>query len=455
MDDPRSVFTAGKDAKVIVYFEWEGPLGPHHFEGLWKSPEGKIVLISDFRYEATKKQYSGYWTMLLSETAPSGEWTLEARIDGEFGGRHSFVITSSPTTAPAATPARQTLTTAELYQKAQAASVFIEKLALDGTVLDRSSGFWIGGDTILTAFEALDGSVSLRIVSRDGGRPTTDQVVAWNRWQDWAMLRVPRASGPFLKRAAANSVNVGDHPVFLETGVAGSRLTDGTITGKSTFPRAGERFLLVSAATATSIGGPLLDEYGDYVGIVGGTILPGASSMKIRDLMGETASGKGGSMIIETGAMAVPISQILDTQPSAITTTSLAELYRRGEFLAPIAKSNLIGFAQLAVLSGKGSNRLKLPREYRWIFSRRDGNATVLVNWQPTSKVKSKAVLRVFNGDNQKVAESKADNLNLSPGNFIESSWDIPLANLTPAIYRVDVFLGDQPVWRDFFRVTE
>ena len=58
MDDARSLFNAGKDSKVIVYFEWEGPLGPHHFEGLWKSPEGKIVLISDFRYEAKSSRYS-------------------------------------------------------------------------------------------------------------------------------------------------------------------------------------------------------------------------------------------------------------------------------------------------------------------------------------------------------------------------------------------------------------
>src|SRR5258708_39457993 len=65
MDDARSVFTTSTDPKVIVYFEWEGPLGPHHFEGLWKSPEGKIVLISDFSYEAKTPHYSGYWTMLL------------------------------------------------------------------------------------------------------------------------------------------------------------------------------------------------------------------------------------------------------------------------------------------------------------------------------------------------------------------------------------------------------
>src|SRR3981081_3804810 len=71
MDDPRSVFVAGKDAKVTVYFEWEGPMGSHHFEGLWKSPEGKIVLISDFRYEAKAPRYNGYCSMLLSEATPS------------------------------------------------------------------------------------------------------------------------------------------------------------------------------------------------------------------------------------------------------------------------------------------------------------------------------------------------------------------------------------------------
>src|SRR5882724_2289583 len=72
MDDPRSVFVSGKDAKVTVYFEWEGPMGPHHFEGLWKSPEGKIVLISDFRYDAKAPRFRGSWSMLLSQATPSG-----------------------------------------------------------------------------------------------------------------------------------------------------------------------------------------------------------------------------------------------------------------------------------------------------------------------------------------------------------------------------------------------
>lgn len=454
MEDPRSVFTAGKDAKVIVYFEWEGPLGPHHFEGLWKSPEGKIVLISDFRYEAKTKQFSGYWTMLLSDSSPSGEWSLEARIDGELAGSHSFVITGSPSvTAGSTPPPRQPLAMSDLYKQVLEATVTLEKVASDGSLLDRSSGFWVGNDTLLTAFEALDGAASLRVLFPDGSSTSTDEVLSWNRWQDWALLSVPRTKGPFLKRAT-NSVNVGDHCVFLEKGASGSRLTDGTITGKNTFPRAGERLLLVSAATAMSIGGPLLDEFGDYVGVIGGTILPGASAMRMLDLLGESRSPKGGPIVYENGAMAVPILQVPEGAPTS-ASTSLKELDRRGEFVPPVTKSGLIGFAQLAVGTGKRGNPANTPHEYRWIFGRREGHATVLVNWQPTTKAKGKAMLRVFNSDNQGVVESKPENLTLTPGNFLASSWDVPVANLAPGIYRVDLLFAEQTVWRDFFRVTD
>ena len=51
IEDPRTQFHAGQDHKVIVYFEWEGTLGPHKFEALWKNPSGKVVVVSDFQFE--------------------------------------------------------------------------------------------------------------------------------------------------------------------------------------------------------------------------------------------------------------------------------------------------------------------------------------------------------------------------------------------------------------------
>src|SRR5215831_21237161 len=147
------------------------------------------------------------------------------------------------------------------------------------------------------------------------------------------------------------------------------------------------------------------------------------------DLLGEGRSLQGGSIVYENGAMAVPISQVPEGAPLS-ARTSLKELDRRGEFVPTVAKSNFIGFAQFAVATGKRGNPANAPHEYRWIFSRREGRATMLVHWQPTSKAKGKAVLRVFNSDNQKVAESKPENLTLTPGNFLATSWDLPLGNL-------------------------
>jgi hypothetical protein len=101
IEDPRTVFYLPEDKQIIVYFEWEGPLGPHHLEGLWKSPEGKVVVISDFDYESKQKRFAGFWTLPLSETMSPGVWALEAHVDGEVTGSHNFQIAVAPWPAPA------------------------------------------------------------------------------------------------------------------------------------------------------------------------------------------------------------------------------------------------------------------------------------------------------------------------------------------------------------------
>src|SRR5262245_15959501 len=188
MDDARSACTAGKDSKVIVYFEWEGPLGPHHFEGLWKSPAGRIVLVSDFSYEAKTTHFNGYWTMLLADSTPSGEWSIEARIDGEAAGFHTFLITGSPVAASPQPKTPQPLSAAEMYKTAMNATVIIEKIGAGGDALAKSTGFWIGDGQLLTSFGTIDGARSLRLRLSDGTQRETDKVLAWNRWQDWSIL---------------------------------------------------------------------------------------------------------------------------------------------------------------------------------------------------------------------------------------------------------------------------
>jgi S1-C subfamily serine protease len=452
MDDARSLFNAGKDAKVIVYFEWEGPLGPHHFEGLWKSPEGKIVLISDFRYEAKSSHYSGYWTMLLSDGTPSGEWNLEARIDGEPAGTLSFVITGSPVAHAPAPP--QPLSLAALYRKAVDSTVIIEKLTPDGTPVEKSTGFWIADGQILTSFESIDGAVALRISPTSGGQIRTDQVLAWNRWQDWAVLKVDGSAKATLKRSANAAANVGDRCVFLEWGAVGSKLTDGSISGTNSFPRAGSRLLVSSGVSSQSIGGALLDEFGNYVGVIGGSIVPSANPIRILYLLNDSGNSNAAPDFDTTG-LAVPNSLLPDLPLNAAPPTSLAELSNRGEFAPLVVKSNSVQYMSVTSAVAKDSGNIPVPRNTKQVFSKRDNKAAVYVNWQSSAKEKINCFLQFFSADNKMIFASKPQDLSLGPGKYSSTTWDVPLAPLSPGIYRIDLFINGKTSWREFIRVTE
>jgi hypothetical protein len=66
--------------------------------------------------------------------------------------------------------------------------------------------------------------------------------------------------------------------------------------------------------------------------------------------------------------------------------------------------------------------------------------------------------LRVYDLDNRllyKSAEKQALKLNLKPGDNSTSTWEFSVASLMPAVYRLETWLDDAPVWRAFFRVTE
>jgi hypothetical protein len=342
---------------------------------------------------------------------------------------------------------------AEQYQRAVDASVVIEKIGADGTAFGKGTAFWVGDGRLLTAFNVIDGATSLRIRSRDGSQLSTDQVIAWNRWQDWALLKTEGNSKTVLK-PGPDPLKVGDRCVFLDLLPAGPKLVDGSVTGRNAFAKAGERLLLASGVTAPSFGGPLLDEYGNYVGIVGGNIVPGADPMKIVGLLSETGTGRATNW--EITGMAVP-STLLPNLSTAAPPTRLADLASRGEFLAPVSENKSLQFATLASSIAKDARRgsSPSPSDERRIFSHRDNSAAVYATWQPRTKEKLHSVLRCFDSDNNLVSESKPRELSLVPGNWITTTWEVPVGRFAAGIYRVDLVLNDKTAWREFFRITE
>jgi S1-C subfamily serine protease len=390
--------------------------------------------------------------MLLSEASPSGEWHLEARIDGESAGVHSFVVTGSSSPTPTLPSAPRPLSTAELYRTAMESTATVEKLAADGAVFGKGIGFWVGDGKFLTAFDVIDGASSLRVILRDGTKLSTSQVLAWNRWQDWTLLSVGGGAKVSLKRGPKDGPNVGDRCAFLEVGPAGAKLADGSISGKSTFPKAGDRFIIASGVTSASFGGPLLDEFGNYVGILGGSILPGGDPIKTLMLLSDENS-VGTTTDWPTTGLAVPHT-VLPDFTTANKITELAEIGSGGEFLSPVAPSKSIHFISLVdQVSEKSGNAI--PRNFKQIFSRRENKAFVFVDWQSSTKEKFACTLRLFDADNKLISDAKSRDVSLAPGKFVSTTWDLSIATAKPGIYRLDLVLNGVTSWREFFRVTE
>lgn len=454
IEDPRTIFYIPDDHQVVVYFEWEGSVGNHKLQGTWKNPEGKIMVVSDFDYEAKQRRFAGYWTLLLSENLPTGIWTFEAHVDGELAGVHNFQVVVGKQPVPSG-PVRRLLTPAEIYQRGLAATVSIECLDANGQRLGLGSGFFVGEREVVTGFEVIDSATSLRVNYSDGRTAGVDGLVAWNRLEDWAVLRA-QSNGPSrLERAPSGSWSVGDRTYSLDIPQEGSRtIVDGNLTGDRTFPVFGPRLNLSFALQPQASGSPLLNDYGEVIGlVVSRSLLPGSRSLDVfrqgfpMNLYHEKSPTRGQS------ALAVPVSR-LASDWVGIPTTPLSELTRSGEFTPPLVVFRDILRGTLTRRLDK-ANFMSLPADELFEYSKRDGTVTLFIQWDPKGKVKSTTYIRLYDFRNRLLATTKPLKISLSPGRSMTTTWYIPTTELPAGLYRVDVIIDPNPVWRSFFRVTD
>src|SRR5712692_8551727 len=305
--DPRTAFYVPDDRQVIVYFEWEAPKGTHHCEGTVKGPNGQLAVMSSFDYPATQTKFGGFWTMPLLENSTPGLWTFESRVDGESAGELRFEIVSAkrPTdTAKEEAPP----TPAEIYSHTVAATALIEKLDEQGQPLVAGSGFLTGNGSLITAFRVIDGAHALRIQFADGTRIQADSVAAWNRRQDWVILKVDAGKNVVLRTADGKPWSIGDHCYWLDTKTDGGRvIADGQIVGKESRAGWGERMSISNIFNTAATGGPLLNERGEVLGMLGGALPDTFIPQVLRD---PSAYGAGGATFVVT-ASAIPIGLVV------------------------------------------------------------------------------------------------------------------------------------------------
>jgi S1-C subfamily serine protease len=461
VDDPRTDFYVPHadqgDKQVLVYFTWEGPLGQHHFEGLWKNPDNKVMVVSEYSYQTDKRRFGGYFTLTLSETIQTGIWTIEARIDGESAGTHTFqIIDKAPPLKPL--PARRPLTRAEIYQRAAAATVSIENLNSKGEKQRVGVGFLEVGGLLITAFDVLDGASQIRVVTADGKRSEISDLLAWHRWHDWGILKVSAADLPAqaLLRppipengAAASEISIGDHVYSLDVPVEGTTvLLETSVVGKRNLGKGGERLIIADPLHRRAIGAPLLNEYGEVVALITGNPIPGGGLLQDLNVVGPATLGNN-----LRGSLAVPIA--LTPLTAGPGSTPLRELASSGQFEPPLSGSRNIMRATLS----RGVNRKGDVAEgidERSEFTRSDQQAVVVIGWYPKEKLKGLPALRIYDLDNRLLSEDKAKKpLNLNANKLAYSIWQLPLAQLSPGTYRIDVLLDVDATWRTFFRIAE
>jgi S1-C subfamily serine protease len=454
--DSRTVFHIPQDHTVFVYFEWEGPLGLHHFEGVWKGPGGKTISVSDFDYQATERRFGGHWDMALSDHTPTGPWSFEAYVDGELTGTQNFQVIAGTGASSADVPAQPVLAVlppGALYERALASTVSIENRSAQGQILNTGAGFFIAKGLVVTAFQVIDGASTLRVATLGGKTVEVKDVAAWNRRQDWAVLAVPNLEAPPFAVASSSTAVVGDRCYFLDLTAPGSQVIVTTsITGKSTIPEAGARINLATGPSNAGLGGALLDEYGELIGLTGGTLVPGASTLE------SVRSGVPATMLLPLGiagsAMATPISEVV-LAPAGSKTATLQELAQTGQFILPILHRDDILYGTMTKDVRRAKEAARGTVQENSDFSRTGGSAAVFINFMPRQKLKETAAVAVYDLNNKLVLQTPPAKLASQAGGLLYLSQPLNIADLRPGVYRTDVIMDGNPVWRAFFRVTD
>jgi hypothetical protein len=436
LTEERTVFSRSDDREVVVFFQWDGVAGAHKLVAQWRSPDGGLTSSSAIDYVAKDRRFGAYWRLTLSPSMPLGTWSVEATVDGQPGGRLTFDIRDEKV---AAAIIKRPLTQADLYERLDRVFVVIQRSTAAGRQLDAAGGFTTGSTRIYTALVSIDGADRLFAVSANGSRRELTSVVSWHRRQDWAILDGGTPHETPLPLAAGEATKIGDRIFSIEGGSAGRALSEGSITGQSEIAGAGRRLLATFLNGLGTPGAPVLNEFGELVGLVGGANIPGAT--RLLDLLRFRGAMKG-----------TPIVPMTQVRPRGDATgESISALQQRGELIAPLSGEQHVVSGGFAKQINRGPT--VAPGDQRDEFSSQDKTFVTWINWNPQERVRGQGTLRVFDADNRVITESKPAKVDLRKGQLTLSSWQIPVP-AAAGHYRVDAMIDGKPIWRGFVRIN-
>ena len=436
LSEERSTFSRVHDREVLVYFMWDGVPGPHKLVASWRSPDGSLSSSSAIDYVASDRRFGAYWRFTLGPTVPTGTWSIEATVDGQPGGRYTFEVTDAA--PPAGAPVKKPLTQPELYETLNRVFVVLQRSTADGRPLAATAGLGLGA-RVYTTIGTIDETDLIHAVGADAKPRPVESVIGFNRRDEWAVLPAAAQDSPSLPVASLDSTAVGARCYSMEGGASGRVLLEGTITGRSSSggPMAG--FIATFFTGLGTPGAPVVNEFGEVIGIIGGGAAAGPAGL--RQLMRMQAELR--------GAKVIPLSAFRVNADA--TPASLADLRTRGELIAPVRGEQHVlsgGFA-----SGLIKKASIQPADQRDEFSIGEKGFTVFVTFSPLERLRGMLSLRIYDAESRVVTEDKPVKRDLRKGALLMSSWQLSMPK-APGLYRADVLLDDKVMWRSYVRVT-
>ncbi len=416
---------------------------------IWKQPDGRIASISpDVKVETRTVALNCYWIFNLVQGMQNGVWTLEVRVDGQPAGSHPFEIAGmEEPRAPAAelSPAAKAPTLDEIFRTVGPSLVWIRKLDSGKHIADVASGFVLAPDRIATSFGAIDGASALEVEFSDGKRVATSEVVACSRLGDWAILKVNTGSAAPILHGDPAAIVVGDRVITFNADAGAHTIGRVSVDGHSSVPSFGDRIHFSPVLAEDAVGGPLLDKQGRVVGILGGSLAPGARISKHSLALNPALWSR-----FTDQNSAIPLSAIAYLEPGNPKT--LDALASEGVMTPPPVAMPEFMYGGTAAEIPK--DRTDSPRDISE-FSTGDLQVWIYSFWRRTGKLtKGEISAKVYDPSNRLRVTTPPKRVTLLEAGQ-RLAFGFPPSALQPGIYRVDLNWDGRPVWRAFVRINQ
>ncbi len=154
------------------------------------------------------------------------------------------------------------LSTTQIAEIGQKATVTIE------TDTGSGSGFFIDSlGSVITAFHVIEGAKQIKIITHSGGSYDIDTIVSFDPNYDIAVLKIDYVPENYLE--ICNEVKLGE-PVYAvgsSLGILTGSFTSGVVASTKRMVGKAECIQTDASISSGNSGGPLINQYGEVVGI--------------------------------------------------------------------------------------------------------------------------------------------------------------------------------------------